>query len=409
MAKDGHIYKRGDIYWIKYYRDGKPYYESSKSIKEAEAKRLLRKRLGQIAEGAFFGLRPEKVRFEELAEDFLNDYRINGKRSLDKAQRSVKHLQGFFGGMRAIDITTDKVRAYIKVRQEEGYANAEINRELAALKRMFNLSLQQSPPKVSHKPYIPMLQERNVRTGFFEHDEFTALRAALPPVLRPVVTFAYYTGWRKQEILGLTWDRVDLHASTVRLDPGTTKNQEGRTVYLDGELRETMMALKIERDTHLPLCPWVFSRRGSRIKDFRYAWRAACQTVGLQGKLFHDFRRTAVRNMIRAGVPERVAQQIAGHKTRSVFDRYHIVSDSDLREAARRHARYVSGVTVTQMVTVSDVDEFLEEVQKHEALDSQGAGGRNRTDTGLLPRDFESRASTSSTTPALKIQKRALT
>jgi putative component of toxin-antitoxin plasmid stabilization module len=129
MAKDGHIYKRGDIYWIKYYRDGKPYYESSKSIKEAEAKRLLRKRLGQIAEGAFFGLRPEKVRFEELAEDFLNDYRINGKRSLDKAQRSVKHLQGFFGGMRAIDITTDKVRAYIKVRQEEGYANAEINRE----------------------------------------------------------------------------------------------------------------------------------------------------------------------------------------------------------------------------------------------------------------------------------------
>jgi integrase len=345
-------------------------------------------------------LRPEKVRFEELAEDFLNDYRINGKRSLDKAQRSVKHLQGFFGGMRAIDITTDKVRAYIKVRQEEGYANAEINRELAALKRMFNLSLQQSPPKVSHKPYIPMLQERNVRTGFFEHDEFTALRAALPPVLRPVVTFAYYTGWRKQEILGLTWDRVDLHASTVRLDPGTTKNQEGRTVYLDGELRETMMALRTERDTHLPLCPWVFYRSERRIKDFRYAWHAACQTVGLQGKLFHDFRRTAVRNMIRAGIPERVAQQIAGHKTRSVFDRYHIVSYSDLREAARRHTRYVSGVTVTKTVTASDVDEFLEEVQKRELLDSQGAGGRNRTDTRLPSRDFESRASTSSTTPA---------
>ena len=254
MAKDGHIYKRGDIYWIKYYRDGKPSYESSKSTKESEAKRLLRKRLGQIAEGTFFGLRPEKIRFEELAEDFLNDYRINGKRSLDKAQRSVKHLQCFFGGMRVTDITTDKVRVYIKVRQEDGYANAAINRELAALKRMFNLGLQQSPPKVRHKPYIPMLQERNVRTGVFEHDEFLALRAALPLQLRPVIIFAYYTGWRKQEILGLTWDRVDLHASTVRLDPGTTKNQAGRTVYLDGEIRETMMALKTERDTYLPLC-----------------------------------------------------------------------------------------------------------------------------------------------------------
>jgi hypothetical protein len=110
MAKDGHIYKRGSIYWIKYYRGGKPYYESTKSIKETDAKRLLRQRLGQISEGRFFGLRPERVRFEELAQDFLNDYRINGKRSLDKADRSVRHLQRFFGGMRAVDITTDKVR-----------------------------------------------------------------------------------------------------------------------------------------------------------------------------------------------------------------------------------------------------------------------------------------------------------
>ena len=402
MAKDGHIYKRGDIYWIKYYREGKPYYESSKSTKEVESKRLLRKRLGQIAEGAFFGLRPAKVRFEALADDFLNDYLINGKRSLDKAQRSVKHLHSFFGGIRAMDITTDKVRAYIKARQEDGYANAAINRELAALKRMFNLALQQSPPKIPHKPYIPMLQERNVRTGFFEHDEFMALRAALPITLRSVVTFAYYTGWRKQEILGLTWDRVDLHASIVRLDPGTTKNQEGRTVYLDGDVREIVLGLKAERDALFPLCPWVFHRQERRIKDFRDAWQSACQAVGLTGKLFHDFRRTAVRNMVRAGIPERVAQQIAGHKTRSVFDRYHIVSGSDLREAARRHTRYVSGVTVTKMVTASDVDNFLEEVQKREVLEKEGAGGRNRTDTRLPSRDFESRASTSSTTPALR-------
>jgi hypothetical protein len=127
MAKDGHIYKRGSVYWIKYYRGGKPYYESTKSSKEAEAKRLLRQRLVQISEGRFLGLRPERVRFEKLAQDFINDYRINGKRSLDKAERGVRHLQRFFDGMRAAEITTDKVRIYIGDRQDDGPSNGKIN------------------------------------------------------------------------------------------------------------------------------------------------------------------------------------------------------------------------------------------------------------------------------------------
>jgi integrase len=363
MAKDGHIYQRGNIYWIKYYRGGKPYYESTKSTKEAEAKRLLRKRLGQIAEGRFFGLRPERVKFEDLAKDFVNDYRINGKRSLDKAQRSVRHLQSFFGGMRAVDITTDKVRTYIGDRQDEEVSNAEINRELAALKRMFNLALQQTPPKVPQKPYIPMLQEHNIRKGFFEHDEFVALRAALPLELRPMVTFGYYTGWRKEEVLALTWERVDLQAQTVRLDPGTTKNDDGRLIYLDGELLETLTGLKREHDLRYPYCPWVFQRQGTAIKSFRAAWASACKAVGLGGKLFHDFRRTAVRNMIGAGIPERVAQQISGHKTRSIFVRYHIVSDSDLREAAQRQARYVRREMVTNSVTVNAVERLWHEAE----------------------------------------------
>lgn len=154
-----------------------------------------------MAEGRFFGLRPESVKIKDLAKDFVNDYRINGKRSLDKAQRSVRHLQSFLGGMRALDLTTDKVTTYIGDRQDAGMSNAEINRELAALKRMFNLALQQSPPKLPQKPHIPMLQERNVRKGFFEHEELVALGVALPLEVRPVVTFAYYTGWGKEGVL----------------------------------------------------------------------------------------------------------------------------------------------------------------------------------------------------------------
>jgi integrase len=207
--------------------------------------------------------------------------------------------------------------------------------------------------------------------------------------LRPVVTFAYYTGWCKQEILGLTWARVDLHAATVRLDPGTTKNREGRTVYLVEELYDTLITLKVDRDRWYPECPWVFHRRGRQIKDFREAWRVACQTVGLEGKLFHDFRRTAVRNMIQAGIAERVVQQISGHKTRAVLDRYHIVSDHDLREATTRHARYAARAMVTKAVTVGQVEVFLAQMQKQQVIDREGAGGRTRTDTRLPSRDFE--------------------
>ena len=241
--------------------------------------------------------------------------------------------------MRAVEITTDNVRTYIGDRQDDGASNVEINRELAALKRMFNLAGQQSPPKVTQRLYIPMLKEGSPRAGFFEHAEFLALRAALPLELRPVVTFGYYMGWRKREVLGMTWDRVDLQARTARLHPGTTKDDAGRLIYLDRELYATLAESRRQN----PFGRWVFHRHGEPIKDFRGAWDRACRETGLDGKVFHDFRRTAVRNMVRAGIPERLAQQISGHKTRAVFDRYHIVSDSDLREAAKRQAQYAAG------------------------------------------------------------------
>jgi integrase len=185
----------------------------------------------------------------ELAVDYLNDYRVNGRKSLDKAERMVKRLgdngketdselMAFFGDLRAHSVGTDRVKAYVAKRLEAGAANATVNRELAALKRMFNLGIQAE--KIHRKPHIPMLEEDNVRKGFFEHGEFTAFRNALPEYLQSPLTFAYYTGWRKQEILSLKWNQVDLNARTVRLEVGTTKNRAGRLVILDGELLEVM-------------------------------------------------------------------------------------------------------------------------------------------------------------------------
>jgi integrase len=352
----GMIYKRGRVYWIKYYRSGKPYRESTKSTKEADAKRLLKKREGEISEGKLPGIYFDRVRFDELANDFRADYKINQKKSLDRAQRSLKHLQKAFEGMRVTDITTPRINAYIETRISEGAANATINRELAALKRILNLGARQTPPKVAQIPYIPMLSENNVRKGFFEYGDFLALREALPDYLKGFVTFAYKSGWRKSEITNLTWNQVDLEQGIVRLEVGNTKNREGRTVYLDEELKEIFKYQWGARKKTGKLIPYVFTNENDRdkIKDFRGAWAKACENTGIGKRLFHDFRRTAVRDMIRSGIPERVAMMISGHKTRSVFDRYNIVSDTDLREAAARREAYQRSQTRTKGSTIHD-------------------------------------------------------
>src|SRR2546422_367022 len=199
----GRIYQRGRVWWVRYYRNGQEFNESSYSEKEADAKKLLKTRLGEIALGRFAGPKAEKVTFAELAEDFLTDYRIRGRDARKKIRFKLKPLLAAFGTDRVKSIATDRIKRYIEQRQEAGAAPATINRELSVLKRAFNLACQTE--KVVARPYVPMLVENNVRTGFFEYGEFRALRDALPGFLKPVVTFGYYTGWRVTEILNLQW------------------------------------------------------------------------------------------------------------------------------------------------------------------------------------------------------------
>jgi integrase len=245
-----------------------------------------------------------------------------------------------FAARRAQSVTAAEVRTYVDARLAAEAAHGTVNRELAALKRAYTVGI--TGQRILTRPPIRLLAEDNVRQGFFEREEFEAVRALLPPHLHAVVEFMYLTGWRsKSEVLPLTWAQVDFAAGTVRLEPGSTKNRKGRTFVMTQALRACLEGARervhaIERSQGR-IIPQVFTHDDGRpIRYFYKTWRTACRRAGLPGKIPHDFRRTAVRNLERAGVPRSVAMAMTGHLTESVYRRYDIVSERDLYDAATR-------------------------------------------------------------------------
>jgi integrase len=304
---------------------------------------LLKQRLGEIIQGSFTGLSYKKTTFDDLCQDLLADYRINQRRSLWRVELSVNHLKEFFGGVKACVIDSPFIRKYIASRQSQGAKNATINRELAALRRMFRLAAQDD--RMPRIPHFPMLQENNVRTGFLEHDQYQKLLGELPDYLRSVLIMAYWTGCRKSEILGLKWSQVDFLNRQIALEAKNTKNNEPRIIPMAEELYQTLLSLHPGEQGRRAAMDLVFTNHGRPIRFIYDAWRAAVKRAGFPGLLLHDCRRTAVRNFVRAGVPDKIARAISGHKTRSVFDRYNIVDERDLRDATLKLEHHLAHAT----------------------------------------------------------------
>lgn len=220
--------------------------------------------------------------------------------------------------MRAVDVTSEQLARYVDKRQQEEAANATINRELAALKRMFRLGQQSTPPRVIRSPKFPKLVENNVRKGFLEDGQYRKLIEYCPELwLRSLVECGRTYGWRISELLSMRVNQLDVAQRVIRLEPGTTKNREGREVLMTDAVCKLLSALVHGKSAD----DYVFARaNGKPVRDFRLTWEKACAHAGTPDLLFHDLRRTGARNLRRAGVAEGIIMNIGGWRTRSVFD-----------------------------------------------------------------------------------------
>jgi integrase len=328
------------IWWIQYQQNFKTIRQSAKTTSRQEAERILKRQEGAVLEGRPVNPAADRLKVRELAEAIQQDYEIQERKSRSTLGYRLAHLLEAFGHRRMATLTTADVEGYKHARLRVA-APATVNRELAALSRMFSLSRKRG---LLTAPEIEYLEERNARKGFFETEQFEAVCRHLPEHLRPVAGVARITGWRKSELRSRQWRHVEFTGvGWLRLEPGETKNDEGRMFPLIPELRVILEAQRARADAlqraRGRIVPWIFFRPDGRpVGDFKRAWTTACRRAGLPGRLFHDFRRTAVRNLIRAGIPETVAMKMTGHLTNAVFKRYAIVDEGMLREAGDKLA-----------------------------------------------------------------------
>jgi integrase len=300
---------------------------------------------------------PVEVRVGALLDLVIADYERSGHKTGADIRRKIKNgLRPHFGDMLAARVDSEEIDRWVRWRSAQRLRKtpgrktlkpASINRELSILRRAFQLGYERKPQLVDRIPPVKKLGENNTRKGFVAPEQYRALLAELPEHLRGITCIAYHVANRKAELFRMEWADVELDGNppVFTLWPGETKNNDGRTLpILPGEMMDTLRRLKRERDGKWPKAKRVFLNAEGHPLAYhmmRKAWDDACTRADVPGLLFHDLRRSAVRNLRRAGVTQKIAREFSGHKTDAVFDRYNITDFDDLKDAAARLHKFL--------------------------------------------------------------------
>lgn len=286
--------------------------------------------------------------YDDLERMLLDDWEAKGRRGVDQAVCRLRHLRRAFSGWSATAITTDRVTTYALRRREEGAAPATVNLEIALLHRSFVLARRAG--RVREVPIMDRLRGVKHRTGVVERGDFEAICSFLPARYVPVVRFLYLTGWREREALTLTWQHVDLAAGEVKLAAENSKTGEPRTFPFAASPDLTEL-LKAQHEGRRSLSPYVFPGRAGHALDrtgLQKRWREACIKAGCPAALIHDLRRTAARDLRRAGVAPYVAMAQLGHRDTRTHQAYSVVLRQDATDAITRLEQLRAGEPVQQ-------------------------------------------------------------
>jgi integrase len=323
----GSIYQRKGWWWCNYSVEGVRRRESCQTQDRDAALAYLQRKQGKLASGEL--LTPDRVRIRDLLALVLEDYDVRGVAQAYISGLKVKSiLNPKLGDVRAAKLTTAQVKQYVRDRLKT-VKPGTVNREMALLHRAYQLGYQHDPPLVARVPHFPKLPEGEPRRGFLKPELYRSLLLELPEDLRLLFVVAYHVGLRRGALLRIKWTQVDFDASCIWMD-GRRANRKPQPVAVPiyGDMAKFLAIQPRESE-------YLFARGSRPIKNFRDSWDQACLRAGVPHLLFHDLRRTAVRNLRRAGVAETVIMKITGHRTQSVFQRYNITDQSDTQEAGR--------------------------------------------------------------------------
>ena len=283
--------------------------------------------------------RPKEKPFTlaDVWAEYLRAYKLAGKKAAWRQTAAWKHLSPTFETMRPEQIATADLTAYQEARIAAGAAHATVNRELAALRASLfhahGTTGANGLPVLDRVPNFPAkLKEAKPRPGFIEASQYATLAANAKPLwLRTFLACAYSFAFRRGELLGMRVQQVDFFGRWMELYD--SKSGEARKIKMTGEVYNLMLEATRGKNPD----DFVFTREnGEHVVDPRKSWAALCAASDCAGLLIHDLRRSAIRNMVRAGIPETVCMKISGHKTRHIFDAYNLSSERDLIAATEK-------------------------------------------------------------------------
>lgn len=342
--------KESRYWYILYYVDGRQIRESSKTESKMEAEKLLQRRLGETG----LGIRPQQdvkaVRYDDIRDALLLEYKNQNRGSLFTAADGtrylvgVNHLNNFFGGQSVVKITTDRIRLFIEARRKQGAKDPTIRKNLVILRSMLNMARKEGKLRMQDVPHFPMPKDSEPAGVYLEPQMFTKLLGELPAHLHAFFTFQYYTGCRIGAAKQIDWSMVNRDATEIKIPAELMKARAPLTIVLAGKGLEPVAKMLKK----------MFRGEGPvfNFTNYRSEWHKACHTLGLgvrdkktrcfHGLRIHDLRCSAAINLVDAGVPEDTVMKIGGWKTKAMFSRYNVMNTDRIRKAMEQGGEYVA-------------------------------------------------------------------